>query len=136
MNSSDGTTPQPSRYRRTPPAGRPARMATERVSIISVPITSRLSTTSTSDSALAAAGLMPRLNSVKISVVNVWNRRISKAPYSASRPSSTIRQPPSRAALICGSTAPSSARNRPRPSDLATSYRELSTRRSAAATGR
>ena len=54
MNSSDGTAPQPSRYRRTPPAGRPAREATERVSTISVPITSRLSTTSTSDSAQRA----------------------------------------------------------------------------------
>jgi hypothetical protein len=46
--------------------------------------------------------LKPRVNSVKIVVVNVWNRRISNAPNSASSASVTSRQPPSSAGLICG----------------------------------
>ena len=48
----------------------------------------------------AAAVSKPSLNSVKISTVNVWYWTISNAPYSASSPSVTSRQPPSTAGQI------------------------------------
>ena len=78
----------------------------------------------------------PIWNSVKISVVNVWKRRISKVPNSASRISATSREPPRTAGRIWWIVTRQNARNRPSPSTRATSSRSGSALRRAAATGR
>src|SRR5277367_1479310 len=102
----------------------------------SPPSTATLSRTSTSDSAQAAAVSNPSLNSVKIATVNVWYWTISKAPYSASRPSVTSRQPPSTAGEIWRRVTRQNVRHGPYPRLRATSSSAGSTPPSEAATGR
>ncbi len=73
---------------------------------------------------------------MKIATVNVWYWTISKAPYSASRPSVTSRQPPSTAGEIWRRVTRQNVRHGPSPRLRPTSSSAGSTPPSAAATGR
>ncbi len=93
------------------------------------------SSTSTSESAQAATVSKPSLNSVKIATVNVWYCTISNAPYSASRPSVTSRQPPSTAGRIWRSVTRRKVCHGPRPRLRAASSRLASALASAVRAG-
>ncbi len=72
----------------------------------------------------------------KMAVVNVSNRTITKAPYSASRCSAMSSPPPRTAKRNCGSTIRANTATGPEPSARADSSTAGSSRRSVAAAGR
>jgi hypothetical protein len=76
------------------------------------------------------------LNSVNTSVVNVWKRRISNAPYSEIRMSTTSRLPLRIAVRITGRTTRQKIANEPSPRLRALSSVAGFIRRRDAATGR
>ena len=78
----------------------------------------------------------PIWNSVKISVVNVWKRRISKVPNSASRISATSREPPRSAGRIWCSVTRHERANASEPEPARDLLEVRVGARSAAATGR
>ena len=86
------------------------------------------------DSAPAADG--SKLNSLKISVVNVWYRRTSNAPYSEMTVSTTSTPPPTTAREMSGRLTLTKVANGPAPRLREVSSMAGSARRSAAATGR
>ena len=102
----------------------------------SPPSTSRLITTSTSDSAHAVGTPVGNPRLLKISVVKVRKPSISNAPYSASRTSATSRQPPRMALRAWPSVIRTNVRTRLTPRLRATSSWPGSALRRLAATGR
>ena len=99
-------------------------------------ISNRPITTRTKESAHAAAVSNPSVNWEKISVVNVWNRSASKAPYSAMVASATRRQPPANTGRIWRRITRKNTTTGDSPRLSAISSTAGSALRSPAATGR